>query len=54
MFEHLDLQCFFGSEMGEEPALGELELLGESTNRQPTKARLAGQARGALKDGMPG
>jgi hypothetical protein len=52
--EHLDLERLLGAEVREEPALGEVQLVGQASDRQPLEADLAGQARGPLQDGLPG
>ena len=45
---------FLGLKMGEEPALGEPEIVGESPDGEALEPELGGQARGVLQDRLPG
>jgi hypothetical protein len=54
MLEHLDLQRFFGVEMGEQPALGKLEIGGELPDGEPSQTDLTRQPGGAFENHLPG
>jgi len=51
--EHLDLQVLFRLEVREEPALRELEILGQTANGQALEPDLRGQAERVDQDGLP-
>ena len=54
MIEDLDLELFFGAEVGEQPTLGELEVVGQSTDGEAFEAGLTGQADGVVEDVFAG
>jgi len=54
MLEHLDLQRFFRTEVGEESTLGELEVIGEGADGQALQPGLTGQTDGVVEDVFAG
>jgi len=52
--QHLDEQLLFRSEMGEQPALRELQVLGEAPDRKPLEPLLGRDLEGMVEDGPPG
>jgi hypothetical protein len=54
VLEHLDLERFFRTEMGEEPTLGEFEVVRQSPDCQALESGLTGQADGVVEDGFAG
>jgi hypothetical protein len=54
MLEHLDLERFFRTEVGEEPTLGELEVIRQGPDRQALQPGLTGQADGVVEDVFAG
>lgn len=54
IFQDLKLQRFLGLEMGEEAALGKIEILREPADAQSLETDLAGEADRVLEDGLAG
>ena len=54
MLQHLDLQRLLGTEVGEEPALGELQLVRQGPDGEAAEPDLAGQLGSAVEDGGAG
>jgi hypothetical protein len=54
MLEHFHLEGFLGAEMGEEPALGEPEVVGQAADGESGEPDLAGEAGGVGEDGLTG
>ena len=48
--QDVDLECFFGLEVREQAALGEVECVSENADRKSGKAHLAGEAGGMIEN----
>ena len=54
VLKDLNLESFLRPEVGEEAALGELEIVGQLPDREPFEADHAGQPQGVLQNGLTG